>query len=352
MTRRSRGSTRSRSSGTPTAFAACGALQCGFCTPGIVVRTKALIDKKGAGLTRDEAARHLGAHLCRCTGYVKILDAIEALARGDDPRGRSLPGGVGTRGIKYEGRELAVGPTVHRRHPVPGMLHGALRLTDHARADVVEHRHLGGARPSTGVVAVFTAADVPGELRVGIIHKDWPVFIPEGGRTSYLGDVLAIVVADDRATARRAAELVEVDYGVLRPITDPVASHRRSRDAVWGYDGNVLSRSTYRRGDVDAALERAAHVVHEVFQTPRIEHAFLEPESTLAVPTRRRAACTSTPAVRASGTTATRSPACSASIAIGRDRRAGVQRRRLRRQGGHVEPGADRARRRGSCKRR
>lgn len=205
------------------AFAAAGALQCGFCTPGIVMRTKALLDAKGDALERDEAARFLGTHLCRCTGYVKILDAIETLAKGEDVA-VELPRGLGTSGIKYEGCELAVG-----RRPfiddmkVPGMLHGALKLTDHARAEIVS---IDAARALevSGVENVFTAADVPGDLRVGLIHKDWPVFIPIGGITSYLGDVLAIVVAKDRETARRAAELVDVTYRVMRTITDPVAA--------------------------------------------------------------------------------------------------------------------------------
>ena len=153
------------------------------------------------------------------------------------------------------------------------MLHGAVRLADHARADVLRI-DTSAAVAEPGVVRVLTAADVPGELRVGLIHKDWPVFIPEGGRTSYLGDVLAFVVADDRATARRAAQLVEVEYGVLRTITDPVAALTDDEDAVWGLDGNVLSRSAYARGDVDAALSASAHVVSDVFQTQRIEHAF------------------------------------------------------------------------------
>ncbi len=135
-----------------------------------------------------------------------------------------------------------------------------------------------------GSKAVFTAKDVPGELRVGLIHKDWPVFIPEGGLTSYLGDVLAIVVARDRETARRAAALVDVDYRVLRPITDPLAAIEDAEIAVWGTKDNVLSRSKYRRGDVEAALASSAYRVHEVFQTQRVDHAFLEPESTLAVP--------------------------------------------------------------------
>ncbi|MDQ1478621.1 MAG: hypothetical protein QOE62_3850 [Actinomycetota bacterium] len=265
------------------AFAATGALQCGFCTPGILMRVASLLERKGADLDRDTAARHLGAHLCRCTGYVKILDAVELLAKGETLELEPL-GGVGTSGSKYQGFELALGekPYVDDMRP-PGVLHGAVRLADHARADVLKI-DTSAAEAVPGVVRVLTAADVPGKLRVGLIHKDWPVFIPEGGRTSYLGDVLAFVVANDRVTARRAAELVEVEYRVLRTLADAVEALTDDEDAVWGLDGNVLSRSAYARGDVDAALDGSAHVMHDVFQTQRIEHAFLEPESTLVVP--------------------------------------------------------------------
>ncbi|MCP5029604.1 MAG: molybdopterin-dependent oxidoreductase, partial [Actinomycetia bacterium] len=264
-------------------FAAHGALQCGFCTPGIVVRAKALIDRKGAALTRDDASRHLGAHLCRCTGYTKILDAVEALAQNEVPV-VVQPAGVGSRGIKYEGRELTVGSRGFVDDITPeGCLHGALRLSDHARADVVAI-DTAGAEAVEGVEAVFTAADIPGELRVGLIHKDWPVMIPIGGRTSYLGDVLALVVASDRETARRAATLVEVEYSPLEPMVNPVAVLDSDENAVWELDGNVLSTSTYARGDVEQALAGSTHRVEETFQTQRIEHAFLEPESTLAVP--------------------------------------------------------------------
>ncbi|MDP2289758.1 MAG: molybdopterin-dependent oxidoreductase [Actinomycetota bacterium] len=266
------------------AFAACGGLQCGFCIPGIVMRAKAQIDKKGAALERDDMARHLGAHLCRCTGYVKVLDAIEAVAHGTvvDP---ALPGGIGTSGAKYEAAELTMGDRGYVDDlRVPGMLHGALRLTDHVRADVLRI-DTSAALAAPGVVAVFTAADIPGKQYVGIIYKDWPVFIGEGQRTSYAGDVLAIVVAETKQQARVAAALVEIDYEVLRPITDPVAAITDPEVAVYGTENNVLSTSTYARGDVDAGLAGAAHVVHEVFHTQRIEHAFLEPESTLAVPT-------------------------------------------------------------------
>jgi xanthine dehydrogenase molybdenum-binding subunit len=267
------------------AFAACGGLQCGYCIPGIVMRAKAQIDKKGADLQRDDMARHLGAHLCRCTGYVKVLDAIEAVAKGVsvDPQ---LPGGVGTSGAKYEAAELTLGDRGYVDDiRVPGMLHAALHLTAHARAEI---RSIDTSRAAAapGVVAVFTAADIPGEQYVGIIYKDWPVFIAEGQRTSYAGDVLAIVVADTKQHARAAAALIDVDYEVLRPITDAVAAITDPEIAVYGTKGNVLSVSAYQRGDTDAALAASAFTVHEVFQTQRIEHAFLEPESTLAVPSR------------------------------------------------------------------
>lgn len=267
-----------------SAFAACGGLQCGFCIPGIVMRAKGQIDKKGASLTREDMSRHLGANLCRCTGYVKVLDAIDAVAKGVElvP---TTPGGIGSRGTKYEAKELALGDRGYVDDlRVDGMLHAALHLTSHARADVTAI-DVSTAKAAPGVVAVFTAADVPGESRVGLIHKDWPVMIPVGGRTSYAGDVIAIVVADSRLAARRAAEMVEVSYDVLPVVTDPITALDDQQIAVWGTDTNRLSTSSYTRGDVDVALTASVHRITETFETQRIEHAFLEPESTLAVPT-------------------------------------------------------------------
>ena len=265
------------------AFAACGGLQCGFCIPGIVMRAKSQIDKKGADLKREDMARHLGAHLCRCTGYVKVLDAIEAVAQGT-PVDVSMPSGIGSRGTKYEASALALGDRGYVDDiRVPGMLHAALHLTAHVRADIVSIDS-SAALAAPGVTAVFTAADVPGDLRVGIIYKDWPVFIGVGERTSYAGDVLAIVVANTRREARAAAALIQVEYNVHRPIVDAHAAIEDTEIAVAGTTDNVLSRSEYARGDVDAALSVSAFSVTETFQTQRIEHAFLEPEATLAVP--------------------------------------------------------------------
>jgi xanthine dehydrogenase molybdenum-binding subunit len=265
------------------AFAACGGLQCGFCIPGIVVRAKAQIDKKGAGLKREDMARHLGAHLCRCTGYVKILDAIETVAKGQTPQ-IIATGGLGVRVAKYEANALTLGDRGYIDDiRIPGMLHAALVFTKHARAEVLQIDSTKAVL-QPGVSAVFTAADVPGELLMGIIYKDWPALIPVGGFTSYAGDVLAIVVADSRLNARNAVEHVEVEYKVLKPITDPREAIKSDDIAVWKTDTNVLSKSVYQRGDVETAFKSSEHRITETFSTQRIEHAFLEPESTLAVP--------------------------------------------------------------------
>ena len=265
------------------AFAACGGLQCGFCIPGIVMRAKGQIDKKGAALTKTDMSRHLGANLCRCTGYVKVLDAIEAVAQGKQLVPQQ-PTGLGSGGMKYEAKELTLGDRGYVDDiRIPGMLHAALVLTQHTRADITAI-NTEAAQKASGVVAVFTASDIPAELRVGLIYKDWPVMIPVGGRTSYGGDVLAIVVADTRIAARAAVALVEVQYSPLKPITDPLFAITNQEIAVWGTDSNILSISKYSRGNVEVALAAAPHVVHEIFDTQRIEHAFLEPESSLAVP--------------------------------------------------------------------
>ena len=221
------------------AFAACGGLQCGFCIPGIVMRAKAQIDKKGADLQPSDMARHLGAHLCRCTGYVKILEAIDAVAKGKhfEP---ALAATVGGAGAKYEAGALTLGDRDYIDDMrVPGMLHAALHLTAHVRAEITSF-DTTAAEAAPGVVAVFTAADIPGELRVGIIHKDWPVMIPIGGRTSYAGDVLAIVVAEtppagarrrgvDRSGVRRAGTGDRSTSGARRRCARSRVGHRRQR---------------------------------------------------------------------------------------------------------------------------
>jgi xanthine dehydrogenase molybdenum-binding subunit len=205
------------------AFVAAGASQCGFCSPGIVMKAESLLAKNPSP-TRDEIARGLAGNLCRCTGYVKIVDAIELAAA--SKRGEPLPeidtsGRVGSRTARYQGFELALGdkPYINDMHP-DGLLHGAVRFSDHPRARVLRI-DTSKASAVPGVVRVATLADVPGNPVQGLIKKDWRQFVGEGQTTGYIGDVLAVVVAEDRNTAREAAALVEVEYEVLEPVTDP-----------------------------------------------------------------------------------------------------------------------------------
>jgi aldehyde oxidoreductase len=266
-------------------FVAAGASQCGYCSPGIVMKAEVLLHKNPEP-SRDEVAHALLGNLCRCTGYVKVIDAIQLAAAAR--RGEPLPepdrsGRVGSRTARYQGTELALGDNVFVGDMVaPGMLHGALRFSDHPRARILRI-DASTALAEPGVVAVLTATDVPGQRVQGSIKRDWRQLVAEGEVTAYVGDVIAAVAAETRHAARAAAELVEVEYEVLEPVTDPFAS--LADDAPELHDGgNTLSVSKVQRGDVDTALAGAAHVVRESFRTQSIEHAFLEPESALAVP--------------------------------------------------------------------
>jgi selenium-dependent xanthine dehydrogenase len=268
------------------AFAAAAGLQCGFCIPGIALRAKHLTDRKPEP-SRDEIARAIDVHLCRCTGYVKIVDAIELLAAAK--RGASVPepcaeGRVGRPLARYRAREITIGERDYVDDLTrPGMLHGAVVLSPHPRARV-RRIDTSRARAHPGVAAVLTAADVPGERWYGLIYADWPGFVAEGEEVRCVGDVLAAVAAVDRHTARAAARLVDVDYDILPPVLDAAASIATDAPRVNPKHDNRLSHSVIRRGDADGALARSTHVVTGTWVTQRIEHCYLEPESALAEP--------------------------------------------------------------------
>jgi len=198
-------------------FVTAAGLQCGFCVPGIALRAHAIVAKNPTP-SRDEIRRALDPHLCRCTGYVKIIDAIELFVRAR--RGEKLPpliesGGVGARVARYAGEDVVLG-----RRPFiddmtrPDMLYGALVLSEHPHARVLAIDTTRAAEIAT----VVTAADVPGTRRYGILESDWPGFVAIGEETQYTGDVIAAVAAEDEATARHAASLIEVEYEILQPV--------------------------------------------------------------------------------------------------------------------------------------
>jgi len=271
---------------TGRAFAAAAGVQCGFCIPGIALRAKWLLDRNPAP-SRGEIARAIDVHLCRCTGYTKILDAIELLARAR--RGEAVPepiedGRLGQRLARYQADDVALGLRPYVADLTrPGLLHGAVVLSPHARARV---RRIDTSRAAAlpGVVRIATAADVPGERWYGLIYDDWPGFVAEGEEVRCVGDILAAVAAEDEHTAREAAGLVEVDYELLEPVLDPMHALAPDAPQVNPKHPNLLSRSVVARGDADAALAASAHVVSGTWQTQRVEHLYLEPECALAEP--------------------------------------------------------------------
>ena len=285
------------------AFVRHGAVQCGFCTPGYLART-ALLLQENPDPSRAEVESALRHHLCRCTGYHAIVDAVLAGARAlreGAPAARSAGAaaadGIGHDHPKYRALRKALGedPFVDDLRAAdlePGsagggdaagdLLHGALRLSDHARARVAA-LDVAQASAMPGVVRVLTAADVPGDRHTGLIRRDWPLLVAAGEITRCVGDVLAVVVAATRQQARDAAAAIAVKYEVYEPLSDPEAALRSEVHLHEG--GNLLEESVVRRGgDVEAALASSAYVAGGTFRTQRIEHAFLEVEAALARP--------------------------------------------------------------------
>ena len=267
-------------------FVACGGVQCGFCIPGMAMRGFSVV-KDNANPTRQQIAHELRGHVCRCTGYVKIIDAIEQFAqvkRGENVQRPEQSGRIGTALNRYRGRDLVLGDFKYVDDiEIEGSLYAAMRFSDHPRARV-RSIDISPAMAVPGVIRVITAAEVPGERFVGLITKDWPIFIAVGEETRCMGDVLAVVVAEDQRTARRAAEKLHVEYDVLTPVTSPEDALKPDAPKIHA-KGNLLSKSYIHRGNAEAALAASAHVVEDVFQTQRIEHMFLEPEACIAIPT-------------------------------------------------------------------
>ena len=266
-------------------FAAKGAVQCGFCSPGFIMRARALFNA-GKRPDRQEIVRAVKPNLCRCTGYVKIVDAIEATfdALDGKPAGTAAHAGVGQPYPKYQAIETALGsrPFTGDLH-LEGMLYGALHFSDHPRARVLRI-DTSGAEKTPGVVRVFTATDIPGKRYNGLIFPDWPMMIEAGETTNCIGDVLAGVVAESEAAAREAASRIRVEYEMLEAVTDMHEAVKPGNPLVHPGRSNVLENCSIRFGDADSAFRNATYVSSGIYETQRIEHAFLETETAVAAP--------------------------------------------------------------------
>lgn len=267
------------------AFSMAGAVQCGFCIPGMVISAKALLDQNPRP-SSQEIKSALRGNLCRCTGYVKIEQAVDLAAR--VLRGELIMENTDGQGIGIRLPRLDAGDKVLGRAEyvddlyMPEMLYGAVLRAKFPRA-LVRRIDVSEARTYPGVAAVLTAEDVPGNRFDGYIFKDWPALVAVGEETRYVGDALAIVAAVTKKAAEEALGKMIVDYQVLPPVTTPRQALEEGAPQIHP-KGNLLSRTYVKRGDPSAAIADSPYVVTRTYRTPPTEHAFMEPESALALP--------------------------------------------------------------------
>ena len=259
-------------------FVRTGGTQCGYCTPGIAVQANALLDRIPEP-TDSDIDKALNMHICRCTGWVKIRDAIHtagAMRRGEVEIENGCEGCVGDSLGRNDGHELVLGERPYIDDmSLPGMLHGALVWTPHPRCRIVRI-DASKALALPGVHAVITAEDFGEDRKVGLIYRDWPVMIAAGEETRCVADIVAAVAADSRELALAARDLIEVEAEELEPLVDLAIAAKIPEQ--------VLTTCHVVKGDADTALKGCDLVIEEDFQVQVIDQAFLEPEASLAIP--------------------------------------------------------------------
>ncbi len=273
------------------AFIKNGAVQCGFCTPGQIITAAALLSSK-ADPTDQDIEYALNDTLCRCGTYPAIVNAIHAAS---DKINHNKPiefptydfvGGlevVGQVVARPEARQKVTGAAVYTDDiTFPDMLFGAT-----LRAGIPHGRLIkldcSKAKKLPGIRAVFTAADIPGRVNHGLIIQDWPALVGVGDKVRYVGDAVAIVAADTPEIAQKALALINVEYEPLPVVTDPVEA--KAEDAPLVHEeGNLLKHIKVNRGDITLGFEQAEIIFEDTYYTPAYEHAFMEPECSIARP--------------------------------------------------------------------
>lgn len=264
------------------AYAEAGAVQCGFCIPGMVMCSKALLDKN-LNPTEPEIRYALRNNYCRCTGYVKIVAAVRLAAQifrdGVIPEKGAQDWKIGSRVQRLDAEEKVLGTGKYPDDYYPdGMLYGSALRSKYPRARVLSI-DVSAARALPGVAAVLTAEDIPGQNKIGHLKHDQYTLIPVGGLTHYLGDAIALVAAEDRETLEKAKKLIRVEYQVLPAIHNPREAAAPGAPRVFDEEkDNVCAHKHICRGNAGEAIRRSRYVIRHHFETPWTEHAFLEPE--------------------------------------------------------------------------
>ncbi len=263
------------------AFIEHGAVQCGFCTPGMIMAAKALLDANPHP-TDEEIKEALKLNLCRCTGYTRIIQAIRGAAEGQAPQlpaTESPLAAVGRPLSRPDARAKATGEATFAADLYfEGMLHAKVLRSryPHARLLRVDTSR---AKALPGVAAVLTAEDVPGAKNHGLVRPDWPVLAYD--KVRYVGDAIALVAAETEEIAEQALELIQVEYEPLPVVTSPQMALAPYAPLVHD-SGNLLKHIQVRKGDAEKGFAEADVIVEREYRTPSLDHVFLEPEAGVA----------------------------------------------------------------------
>lgn len=268
------------------AFSKAGAVQCGFCIPGMIISAKALLDKN-LNPSKKEIKAAIRGNVCRCTGYVKIIKAIEmaaeAFRNGGILSDEKYKGKIGENIPRIDAKDKILGTGKYVDDmKVEGMVYGSALRTKYPRA-LVKSIDISEALEHPEVEAVLTAEDIPGKRFIGHIAKDWPALIAVGEETRYVGDSVALVAAKSKKALKEILNLIKVEYEELEPLSSPSMAMEENAPKIHP-DGNILRVEKVKRGNVDEAIANSKYVVTNHYSTPFTEHAFLEPESAIGMP--------------------------------------------------------------------
>jgi aerobic-type carbon monoxide dehydrogenase small subunit (CoxS/CutS family) len=275
------------------AFVLHGAVQCGFCIPGQLMTAYGLL-KKNSYPSEDDIRQALKDTLCRCGGYPSIIRAIQSAADALRTHQDVLPPqvDVGSSNYKFIGKHVVRPDAIDKVTGAAifsddlsfeGMLYARVKRAGIPHA-IVKAIDVEAARQLPGVHAILTAADIPGENNHGLVVYDWPVLVGIGEKVRYVGDAIALVAADSEEDTAAAVELIEIDYEALPVVGDPILA--RQPDSPIVHDsGNLLKHIKVRKGDMHDGFEDADIILEETFKTATTEHAFIEPECSIARPT-------------------------------------------------------------------
>ncbi len=265
------------------AFIDAGAVQCGYCTPGMLVAAKGLLDQN-SNPSREEIIEFLEGNLCRCTGYKRILMAVEIAAarlRGESAEFENEYPVVGKEYRRTDALDKVTGRAKYAEDMImPNMAHGKILRSPYHHARLLS-LDVSQAEKMPGVIRVITAADIPGENGLGDYSRDEPILTPLGDTAKMRGAPIALVVAETAQQAQAGVNAIRAEYEILPHVFD--AEEALAEDAYPIYPhGNILTQFQVKHGDLDRAFAESDVTLETRYRTAFVEHSALEREAALA----------------------------------------------------------------------